>query len=248
MDNPVTDNALSNLQKDIASRSGGDLRREDFTPERIDAYRAFMAAQGHTVSFLSPEEREASRQAFLTDHVPGEDLWLFGYGSLMWNPAVETLGAERASIDGFSRAFALTLAFGRGTPDRPGLMLVLLEGQGCTGLAHRIPADKVDSETQVLWLREMLSGAYRPVWQEMRFADRRSQRGLVFVANAGHPRVEANLPFETIAQRVALAEGALGTNRDYLYKCEAIMAEHNIADPMITQLARRVREICAGEP
>lgn len=240
-DVPLTNDMLKQIKEAFAQRPGGDLRREDFTPERIEVYRALVAAHGGGETFLSQEEREANRAAFLAQHPPHADLWVFGYGSLMWNPAIETAEAATARICGFHRSFSLTLQFGRATPDRPGLMLVLRDGGNCEGVAHRIAADKVDSETRVLWMREMLSGAYLPQWLELDFGSRPTAKGFTFVANATHPRVEPQLSLEATAARIAVAEGDRGTNRDYLFNCAAALAARGLNDPYISALDARVR-------
>lgn len=237
------DDTQQRIKTVFAARPGGELRREDFTPERIEAYRAMAETLGATHTFLSQEEREASRKAFLATHPPQTDLWLFGYGSLMWNPAIETANSAPASIEGFHRSFTLTLPFGRATPARPGLMLILTEGGGCAGVAHRIAADKIESETHILWLREMLSGAYRPQWLDVKLGGGRSARGFTFVANVGHPRIEPDLDLDSTAGRIAHAEGERGTNRDYLFQCAASLAAHGLNDPYISALDARVRAI-----
>jgi glutathione-specific gamma-glutamylcyclotransferase len=241
----LTQNPLDDIRQRFADRPNGDLKREDFTPERIAAYAQLVQSAGLGYTFLSQEEREASRTSFLAAHPPGTDLWLFGYGSLMWNPAIETAEGRPARIEGFQRSFSLTLAFGRATPDRPGLMLVVVEGGSCAGVAWRIPADKVASETHVLWMREMLSGAYRPVWLDLNFPDGTQARGFTFAAQPGHPRMEPHLDFETTAQRIARAEGERGTNRDYLFQCSQALTRHGLADDLIARLDAAVRAILA---
>lgn len=244
----MTQNPFDEIKQRFAGRPNGDLKREDFTPERIAAYAQLVAQAGLGYTFLSQDEREANRAAFLSQHPAGSDLWLFGYGSLMWNPAIETAGLRAARIDGFQRSFSLTLAFGRGTPQAPGLMLVVVEGGSCAGVAWRIPADKVASETHVLWMREMLSGAYRPVWLDLDFGDGTRARGFTFAAQPGHPRLENSLDFETTAQRIARAAGDRGTNRDYLFQCAGALERHGLQDDLIARLDARVRAILAESP
>ena len=241
----MTQNPLDDIRQRFAERPSGELKREDFTPERIEAYAKLVSIAGLGYTFLSQEEREANRARFLAAHPPGTDLWLFGYGSLMWNPAIETAEARTARIEGFQRSFSLTLAFGRATPDKPGLMLVVVEGGSCAGVAWRIPADKVASETQVLWMREMLSGAYRPVWLDLDFGEGTVARGFTFAAQPDHPRLEPGLDLETTAQRIAGATGERGTNRDYLFQCAHALAQNGIADDLIARLDARVRAILA---
>jgi cation transport protein ChaC len=241
----VTGNSLNDIQQEFAARPNGDLRREDFTPERIAAYAARVAQAGLGYTFLSEDERERNRTEFLANHKPDADLWLFGYGSLMWNPAIETAASRVARIEGYSRSFSLSLAFGRATPERPGLMLVVVEGGHCDGIAWRIAPDKAASETRVLWMREMLSGAYRPVWLDLDFMDGSRARGFTFAAQPGHPRLETGLDFETTAQRIAHAEGERGANRDYLFQCAHALARNGLTDEVIARLDARVRAILA---
>ena len=150
----------------------------------------------------------------------------------MWNPAIKLAESRRARVAGFRRHFCLTLSMGRGTPDRPGLMLGLDEGEGapCIGMAHRIAADDVASETEVLWYREMLSGAYRPMLVPAEIDGLGQGRVLVFVIDRSHPRYEGAVDTEAAASRIARSEGILGTNRDYLYRTARQLAELEIGD------------------
>jgi cation transport protein ChaC len=239
---------MEEIARTFAGRANGELRREDFTPERIAAYAQAAAQAGLNHAFLSQEEREANRARFLAPHPPDTDLWLFGYGSLMWNPAIETAEQCPARIEGYSRAFSLTLVFGRATFARPGLMLTLADGGDCAGVAWRIAADKAAGETQILWMREMLSGAYRPVWLALHFPDGRTERGFTFAAQNGHPRIETGLDADAAARRIAAAEGERGTNRDYLFACKRALDERGLRDPYIDDLCARVRALLSVPP
>jgi cation transport protein ChaC len=219
---------------------GQDLRRDDFNPERVEMYRAYIAARGGGgMTFLTNEEREANRRNFLNAHPPGQDLWLFGYGSLMWNPAIHVEESAAARIEGFHRSFCLTMSFGRGTPEKPGLMLVLRPGGACGGVAHRIEARKVQSETEILWMREMLSGAYLPQWLDIRLP-KQSVRGFTFVAHDGHSRIEEGLTEEAVALRIAHAAGERGTNRDYLFAAAKTLKNYDLSDDYVTRIEARV--------
>lgn len=224
----------------------GLLARNDFTPERV-AYFAQIAEKFGEAKFLSEEEREKSRQAILASHVAGQDIWVFGYGSLMWNPAIHVSESLPARIDGYSRSFCMRLMFGRGMPDNPGLMLCLVAGGSCMGIAHRIAPEHVESETRILWMREMLSGAYIPTWVDLDIGGR-LVRGVTFVINTDHPRYTPDVPIEEKARRIAKAEGHLGTNRDYLFRTVAALTSAGVSDPYIDELHRRVREIVPAEP
>lgn len=224
-----------------ASGPDGQLARADFTPERVAAYSQ-LAAQFGDAKFLSEEEREKSRAEIMARHVPGEDLWVFGYGSLMWNPAIHVDESLPGRIEGFQRSFCMRLMFGRGMPDNPGLMLCLVPGGTCAGIAHRIAPEHVESESKILWMREMLSGAYVPTWIDIDLGHRRVH-GVTFVINAAHPRYLPGLSHDEKAVRIAKAEGHLGTNRDYLYRTVAALEGAGIKDHYLDDLHTRVRAL-----
>jgi cation transport protein ChaC len=238
----VTQKSSDTQAEDLRpSGAGGQLAREDFTPERVRAYQA-MTAQFGDGQVMSEDARELSRQHVLRDHAPASDLWVFGYGSLMWNPAIHVAEMKPARLSGYARRFALRLVFGRAMPDRQGLMLCLVPGGACDGIAFRIAADKVDSETRILWMREMLSGSYVPTWVALEI-DGAPIRGVTFVVNEAHPRYLPEVPTEEKARRIASAEGPLGSNRDYLFRTAEALAAHGLEDPYIADMAARVRAL-----
>src|SRR5205814_2111240 len=109
---PAPDPALAPGQA-VALGSERVLCREDFSEEWIAEITARAARLGD-YKMLSPEEREASRQTFLTAIPPGEDAWVFGYGSLMWNPAIHVAETRSGVVHGYHRWFSLTMMMGRG--------------------------------------------------------------------------------------------------------------------------------------
>lgn len=224
------------------------LRREDFTSDRIEWYRQEIAKRGGQ-PFLTPEERETSRRAMFADLPSGSDVWVFGYGSLMWNPAIHVSGTLIGLAKGLSRKFALKLELGRATSESPGLMLVVEEADHgtCWGVAHRIAPEHVESETAILWSREMLTGAYQPRWVDL-VCDGRTQRAFTFSVNRAHPRYAGALDAEEIARRIARAEGILGTNRDYLYRTHACLASHGLDDAHISDIFARVCRLTGDRP
>ncbi len=221
----------------------GMILRENFTPARMRRLRAEMVKAGDN-SVLTEEEREANRRAFLSRWDGRSDLWVFGYGSLMWNPAIHVAETQAAKIHGLHRSFCLHLRLGRGTPDRPGLMLALDHGGSCRGMAHRIAAHHVESETEILWMREMLSGAYRPVWLNIQLADYAEPvRGFTYVINRDNDRYAGKIEPEKIARSIARAEGRLGTNRAYLYRTVERLDALGIGDGPMHRLCARVRTL-----
>jgi cation transport protein ChaC len=122
-------------------------------------------------------------------------------------------------------------------------MLGLDEGESCIGVAHRVAQEDVDSELTVLWFREMFSGAYLPVWVDAEMEDGQKQRAMTFAVNRKNPRYEGILNEETIARRIALAEGFIGTNRDYLFRTVSHLNGIGVTDGPLHGLAARVTEL-----
>jgi cation transport protein ChaC len=222
------------------------LKREDFTLERVRRI-AEQAMQRGGVPLMSEEARRASLRAVRSAVPEGEDVWVFAYGSLMWNPAIHVAESQKAHVRGYHRTFCLTMSAGRGTPEAPGLMLSIDRGGSCSGVTHRIAAGQVESELSILWYREMLSGAYEPRWVNAEIEGTGRRRSLAFVINRSHPRYEGVLAENEVARRIATAKGQIGTNRDYLYRTIACLTELGVADGPMFRLEQQVRSL-ANEP
>jgi len=221
---------------------GRMLEREDFTAERLQLL-AQAALKNGDQPFITDVERAESLDAIKREIPADEDAWVFGYGSLMWNPAIKVAESRKATLNGYNAYFCLSLKMGRGSPEKPGLMLGLDEGGECVGVAHRIAAESIDSELTILWFREMFSGAYSPRWVDTEIEGIGARRAIAFVINKAHPRYEGILDDAMIAERIAASEGFLGTNRDYLYRTVERLSEMGVTDGPLHGIARRVREI-----
>ena len=165
--------------------------------------------------FLSDAAIQADLDATLATHAPTDDIWLFGYGSLMWNPALHFVERIPGSVYGWHRRFCIWLHMGRGTPDNPGLMLALDRGGSCHGALFRIPAKDARNELLLAWRRELFTGAYRSRWV-MAETGSGPVRATTFVVNRDYPRYAGRLPDRLIADRIASATGTLGSNISYL--------------------------------
>lgn len=218
------------------------LTRELIESGGIDA---MVARDAPTLRILSEMERAASLQATLAAR-PAGDAWLFGYGSLIWNPTVHSVERRTARIDGWHRRFCLSTTAGRGSADNPGLVLGLDEGGDCTGVAFRIPDEILEAELKLLWKREMLSGAYVPRWLDI--ADEAGTRfgsALAFTINQAGHHYAGRLELEEVVRRLATAAGYLGSAADYLFQtCEGLRA-HGIPDPHLEELAASVTSVQA---
>ena len=196
---------------------------------------------GHAPDWrLSDEAREADRRALLGQRDASHDLWIYAYGSLMWDPGIHFAEVRLAELAGHQRRFTLQLKLGRGSPERPGLVLALeVQAGACTGLAFRLPAHSVEEETTFLWRREMLRGGYRPLLLSMRTPQGEIE-ALAFSANHEHAE---HTPERTIAETAAViaqARGVLGSNRDYLEQLAAQLAALGIEDPYVSELLRHL--------
>ncbi len=222
------------------------LTREELSSDRIDQIVADARKAGYDF-FLSSEEREASLNKALARCQPGEDVWVFAYGSLMWNPAFEFAEAQPSSVEGWRRSFCFWTPLGRGTPELPGLMLALEGGGSCEGIAYRLAPDQVRSELAILWNREMLSGIYQARWVPTRLRDGRTVTAVTFVVDTAHCQYCGDLPMERAAHHIAFAEGRRGACRDYLTNTAEHARSLGIHDPYIEDLVQRVADL-RGEP
>lgn len=196
------------------------------------------------------EERAASLNATLAQAPAGTldgDVWVFGYGSLVWNPAFEYAEKRRGRIYGFHRAYCIWTHLGRGTPDNPGLMLALDRGGSCCGAAFRIARDKLEEELSILWAREMAMNSYVPAWVTVH-TDAGPANGLTFTIDRSHERYVGRLPPDIAAKHLAFAEGYLGTSAEYLENTVAHLEELGIRDANLLDLHRRVTALRRKEP
>jgi len=184
-------------------------------------------------------ELACSRLEVLGSWPDDRDLWVFAYGSLMWNPAIRIAETAPAVLEGWQRSFCLDLPGGRGTPARPGLMCALVASGRCEGFVHRIAASDVESETGILWLREMAFGSYVATFAPVTVKGLATD-ALLFVAN---PARIVRYDLAEQARRIAAAEGPIGSNREYLFSLEKALAAAGLSDPYVSNLARQVRSL-----
>jgi cation transport protein ChaC len=186
-------------------------------------------------------------RAMLAKAPPG-DIWIFGYGSLIWNPCIHVAELRRARLNGFHRRFCLWTQLGRGSPDCPGLMLGLVPGGACAGVALRIERAAAATEFDILFRREMVSGSYDPRWVTVQIDGIAGPRkALCFLMNRAHERYAGRLSDATVADAIAHAAGPLGACRDYLDHTVAALGALGIDDKPLARMQRMVKErIAAG--
>lgn len=215
------------------------LTRSDLESLRL---QQMIAVEKLGLSILSTAELEASIAQILQQKPPQSDVWIFAYGSLIWNPILKYCDRISGKIYGWHRSFCLRTPVGRGTPENPGLVLALESGGSCRGIAYRIAPELIAPELLLLWRREMVVGSYIPRWVKV-FAVGTSIDAIVFTINPKHPMYDPKLSIEAVATTIATAEGALGSCSDYLSQTIYGLAEHQIIDRGLLNLQKQVTEI-----
>ena len=177
-----------------------------------------------------------------------EPMWVFAFGSLMWNPCFEYDVASPATLRGYDRKFSFWTSRGRGTPENPGLGLCIEDCAGaCRGVAYRLVEDHLEDAWECLWEREMGSGIYRAQWLGVETDEYGRVPALTFVVDKRHPHYTGKLSLETMAAYMAGARGVYGTNRDYLAGTIEEMRKLNVVDQELIQLLAEVDRIEKGE-
>src|SRR5437660_7475121 len=197
---------------------------------------------------LTDEQLSASLTATLAKKPKGAGWWVFGYGSLLWNPLFPIAEARAGIVHGLHRRFCLRSLASRGTVDQPGLVLALEPGGACQGVVYRLPSPLALDELHLLWRREMVVGAYDPRWIRVQSGDR-TLTAITFVVRREHVQYAKLSPDEQAAI-IAQAGGAFGSCCDYLMRTRAALASHGIVDRYLEQLARDVqrRQLACAAP
>lgn len=176
----------------------------------------------------------------MSDALPPE--WVFGYGSLMWNPGFDFIDRQPATLHGYHRAFCIYSHHYRGTPAQPGLVLGLTPGGACRGMAYRIAENTWADVVSYLDERELIGYAYRPARLAVRFDGDARADVHTYVADEHHPHYAGELPMADSAELIIRAEGASGSNRDYVVNVIRELETHGYPDPHLHELLALVRD------
>ena len=174
-------------------------------------------------------------------------MWVFGYGSLLWNPGFEIAVRAVATLPNYARSFCMSSIHHRGTVDDPGLVLALDERSGaqCAGVAFAVAAGKEDETLQYLRERELVSSAYLEKTLPLNLTDGRRVEAVTYVIDESHEQYCSDLPLEEQAQIIANAVGGRGPNWEYLYNTANHLSDIDLRDPDLEWLTARVRELVA---
>ncbi len=165
------------------------------------------------------------------------DLWVFGYGSLMWRPGFPFLERRHAHLHGYHRALCVYSHVHRGTPERPGLVLGLDRGGRCHGVAFRVAPEEAAETVQYLREREQVTSVYVERRLPVRLAGGETVAALAYVVDRGHPQYAGRLPQEESLRFVRQGVGVSGANPDYVRSTHRHLLEMGVTDPVLAQLA-----------
>ena len=174
---------------------------------------------------------------------PEGDLWVFGYGSLIWRPGFDYLEARRAKLIGEHRSLCIYSFVHRGTPEKPGLVLGLDRGGACQGMAYRIAEQNRSAIIAYLRAREQATSVYREVLRSiwLEGGERERISALAYVADRGHVQYAGRLSLEHQVHLVRQGHGQSGPNDEYVIETVAALEAMNIRDRELHRLASMLR-------
>ena len=208
---------------------------------RGDVMSLARERDGNSSAVLSDEALLASRRAMVPDDY-ADDLWVFGYGSLIWNPVVSFNHRIMATIYGYHRRFCMWTTIGRGSPDCPGLVLGLDKGGSTKGMVFRIDKKIAIRELDILWRREMMADSYKPVWVTAQ-TDEGPLRALTFAMRRDRPIFAPPMPLDKTARIIHDAVGFVGPCKEYLINTQDALASVGIYDKQMAQLSKLVGQL-----
>jgi cation transport protein ChaC len=170
-----------------------------------------------------------------------EDLWVFGYASLIWRPEFDADEERPAVVHGWHRALEMRSRVNRGTPECPGLVFALVPGGSCRGVAYRVARSRAAAELERLWAREMPTGVYDPKWLSCRTAQGRV-RALAFTLSRSSPAHTGPLADPQMVQVLRCAAGRYGTTLEYLLETATSLRGCGIRDRDVERLVALARE------
>lgn len=174
-------------------------------------------------------------------------MWVFGYGSLLWNPGFPVARREQATLHGYARSFCMRSIHHRGTEENPGLVLALDEHPDahCKGLVLAVEPGHEERTLDELRERELISSAYVEKMLDVHLDSGQTVTAVTYVIDPDHVQYCGGLPLEEQAQIIAWAVGGRGPNPEYLYNTAEHLSEIGLHDPDLEWLAQRVRSLTA---
>ena len=179
--------------------------------------------------------------------VPRGDLWVFGYGSLMWAPEFPYAERKTGRVHGYHRALCILSSRYRGTPEKPGLVMGLCRGGSCLGMAFRAHSGQAKEVLDTLWQREMPNNVYTPKFVPLSVAGTQRVQALAFVADTSHRQFVGELDVEGRARLVAQGIGQRGHCVDYIRNTLEHMRELGLHDPHLARILDAAMGLASGK-
>jgi len=206
------------------------------------------------LAFVSEEDRCQSLERMLERWNGRDAIWVFAYGSLIWNPDLDYDAKHCGIVHGYHRSLCMWSKVYRGTPEKPGLVLALDRGGCCQGVAYRLPATNVRRELTKLWKRELVTGAYEPRWLRVRpsgpcarsSTPHEDLDALGFVIRRDGQGYAGKLDEATLFDTLCHARGLNGSSAEYLFATVESLAAHGLEDQRLASLADALTERLAG--
>jgi glutathione-specific gamma-glutamylcyclotransferase len=170
------------------------------------------------------------------------DLWVFGYGSLMWRPGFPHVERRHARLNGYHRSLCVYSHVHRGTPERPGLVLGLDRGGSCHGVAFRVPAAEAAATLHYLREREQVTAVYRERRLAVHLEGRRVVIAVTYVVDRHHPQYAGRLPDPDLLRHVRQGAGVSGLNPDYVRSTHEHLLQMGVTDPILKRLAEALKD------
>ena len=180
----------------------------------------------------------------VSDHEFNGDLWVFGYGSLMWRPGFEFVEKVPARLIGEHRALCVYSFDHRGTPEKPGLVLGLDRGGACRGIAFRVAAKQASDTIAYLRSREQTTNVYHEMTRSVWLENEARQRvgALAYVVDRGHVQYAGRLSLAEQLRYVQQGHGRSGNNRDYVLATVQSIEVQGFHDPQLHRLATMLHD------
>jgi glutathione-specific gamma-glutamylcyclotransferase len=171
-----------------------------------------------------------------------EGFWVFGYGSLMWKPGFPYAERHPATAYGVHRRLCVYSTHYRGTPENPGLVLGLVRGGCCHGMAFKVRATDAAETLAYLTAREQISRVYHEQFRPVRLREGHVVRALCYVVDESHRQFAGRLPPADQLRLVERSHGSMGPNRDYVCNTARLLTDIGVEDRILSWLARRLDE------
>jgi len=205
-----------------------------------DSVRRAVEHSGHAAILRSEEELSQSLNEIQKSAPKNSAVWVFGYGSLIWNPMLDYVEKREAIVHGYHRGFYLWSRINRGSPEYPGLVLALDRGGACRGVAYQLNPKSATHELTILWRREMLGRAYFPRWIRAQ-TNQGVINAITFIIDRASPAYTGKLTDEEIVEIASKAKGHYGSCAEYLFETASSFKENKIVDKKIDQLSQKLR-------